>query len=127
MKILLPEDACDLVECWTYVELVGATRFVEGPIDHLDPKKTPTGTLNFTQDPDMGLGKIRSDLDKIQGRCPGASMKVTKKSHWTPPKSKKPMRVRNQAELLRHGSPVTYKQEVGQLGYLDLSSHGEGT
>lgn len=67
MRITLPESARKKVESFTGYDLVGGTKFVPGPVDHLDNGQTVM-TLNFTQDPRLTLTAQRNAVDLLASK-----------------------------------------------------------
>jgi hypothetical protein len=87
MRFTLPEDCRQIVESWDHADLTTSAEFVQGKVDHLDPKHYMLGALNFTQDPEMGIRNIRSLIDLIHGREENMRMPVTERDYWTKPVS----------------------------------------
>jgi ectoine hydroxylase-related dioxygenase (phytanoyl-CoA dioxygenase family) len=89
MRFTLPEDCRKLVASWNHADLTTAAEFVQGKVDHLDPKHYMLGGLNFTQNPEMGIKNIRSAIDRAQGREENSRILVTRRDYWTKPVDKK--------------------------------------
>lgn len=110
MRLTLPEDCRTLVESWENVDLVGATNFVDGEVNYLDSSMMYT-QLNFTQDPELGIKRIRADIDRIQGRRE-PRISITKRNYWTAPKRKK-------AELPESPTRIQFPRKVKRTSIVD--------
>lgn len=110
MRITLPTSCRPVVEKWTQVDAIGATKFADGIIDHLDSKLGMLDSLNFTQDPETGIKQIREKIDIAQGREPNATIQVTERDYWVPGRKKLSDRV-TQSEDRREKSKRIQKSK----------------
>lgn len=77
MRLVLPEDARDIVESWTDVEIAPVTKFVPGPVDHLDIRFL----VNFTQKEE---GEIKDTDEGIMSKGKLAEPMQASEKNWLP-------------------------------------------
>ncbi|KAF7872395.1 hypothetical protein EAF04_003316 [Stromatinia cepivora] len=103
MRITLPKNCRFVMQKWTQVDAIGATEFVDGELNHLDPDFDMLDSLNFTQDPERSIKQIREKIDIAQGREPNAELSVTERDYWVPGRKKLGERVTQGEEAMNKG------------------------